>query len=214
LPARIDESTARLNRCTPLDPLARPAPWLALVIACFVGVALGACDTAGVDRAYTALDGTGARKRTAFFTDTESIWCDVDYSSGRTDLTIGMRVRATRLWDDAKDSMVPANVVLAVGEVVGQQGTDLTAGFQWQLMESDGNPAPVGTIPYPVGDFVCDVTLDGSPVDSLAFSVSFPDCPEPPVVGGAVCAGWVEEGSRCADILGRKCTCAAGAWAC
>jgi hypothetical protein len=177
-------------------------------------VALGACDTAGVDRAYTALDGTGARKRTAFFTDTESIWCDVDYSSGRADLTIGMRVRATRLWDDTTHSMAPANAVLAVGEVAGQRGTDLTAGFEWQMLGPDGNPAPVGTIPYPVGDFVCDVTLDGSPVDSLAFSVSFPDCPAPPVVVGAECAGWVEEGSRCTDMLGHTCTCAAGAWAC
>jgi hypothetical protein len=214
LAARIDEGISRLHRRTPVERFARPAQWLALVGACFVGVALGACNTAGLDRAYTALDGMGARKRTAFFTDTASIWCDVDYSSGRADLTIGMRVRATRLWDDARHSMVPANAVLAVGEVVGQQGTDLTAGFEWQLLGPDGNAAPAGTIPYPVGDFVCDVTLDGNPVDSLPFSVSFPDCPAPPVIGGAACAGWVEGGSRCTDMLGRTCTCSAGAWEC
>ena len=197
-----------------VDRFPRPARWLASARACAVGLTLGACDTAGIDRAYTALDGMGARKRTEFFTDTQSIWCDVDYSSGRADVTLGMRVRATRLWDEATRKTVPVDAVLAVGEVVGQQGTDLTAGFEWQLLDSRGNVAPAGTIPYPVGDFVCDVTLDGSPVDSLRFSVAFPACPVPPVVGGAPCAGWVEEGSRCTDTLGQTCTCSAGAWAC
>jgi hypothetical protein len=161
-----------------------------------------------------ALDGMGARKRAAFFTDTESIWCDVDYSSGRADLTLGMRVRATRLWDDATRSMMPVDAVLAVGEIAGQQGTDLTAGFEWQLLGPDGSMVPPGTIPYPVGDFVCDVTLDGSPVASLPFTVTFPTCPVPPVVGGSPCAGWVEEGSRCTDMLGHTCRCSVGAWAC
>ena len=51
-------------------------PLAAVVVA---GACAAACATAGVERAYTALDSAGARKRTAFFADTSAIFCDADY---------------------------------------------------------------------------------------------------------------------------------------
>ena len=161
-----------------------------------------------------ALDANGDRKRTQFFTDTQTIWCDVEYSSGRTDLTIDVRIRATSLWDDATQAKVPVDAVVSTGELAGMQGTDSIAGFQWVVVQPGGGPAPAGTVPFPVGDFVCDVTLDGQSVASLPFDVDFPACPVPPVVTGADCSGWVEEGSVCPDAVGDPCVCSKGSWSC
>ena len=173
-----------------------------------------ACDTAGVQRAYTALDGMGSRKRTDFFADTQAIFCDVDYSSGRADLTIDVRIHSTELWSDSQQAMVPFDAVLADGELAGQQGTGNTAGFQWVLGSADGGTAQAQTVPYPVGDFVCDVALDGETAASVPFTVRFPACPVPPVSAGVTCAGWVQEGSVCPDSVGDACTCAGGIWTC
>jgi hypothetical protein len=177
-------------------------------------VCAASCATAGVQRAYTALDSAGDRKRTAFFTDTQAIYCDVDYSSGRSDVTIDVRIRSTQLWSDADEQLVPVAAVLADGEVAGQEGTDNTAGFQWLLATPDGGAAATQSVPYPVGDFICDVTLDGETVASVPFTVRFPSCPVPPVAPGVACAGWVQAGSICADALGDSCTCTGGVWTC
>jgi hypothetical protein len=185
---------------------------LAAIVA--VGACAAACATAGVQRAYTALDSAGARKRAAFFTDTQAIFCDVEYSSGRADLTIDVRIRSTQQWSDVGAQLVPVAAVLADGELAGQQGTDDTAGFQWVLASPDGGAAETQSMPYPVGDYVCDVTLDGETTTSVPFTVRFPACPVPPVVPGIACAGWVQPGSVCADALGDPCTCTAGVWTC
>jgi hypothetical protein len=173
-----------------------------------------ACATAGIQRAYMALDGAGDRKRTEFFADTQAIYCDVDYSSGRTDLTIDARIRSTQLWSEAAQDFVPFDAVVASGEVVGQQGTGNTAGFQWTLVTPDGGAAEMQSVPYPVGDFTCELMLDGELAASVPFTVRFPACPVPPVVDGVACAGWVQAGSVCADVLGNPCTCMGGVWQC
>jgi hypothetical protein len=161
-----------------------------------------------------ALDGDGARKRTVFFTDTQSIWCDVDYSSGRKDVTFDAEIRAVRLWSDADAALVPADVVMAYGETAGQPGTGSTAGFEWLVQDASGSPAAEGSAPYPVGDFRCDVMMDGDVVASLPFSVEYPSCPLVPVAPGVACAGWVREGSVCPDAKGLGCVCSAGVWTC
>lgn len=190
--------TARLTLLTLLALLAAPI----------------ACDSAGLQRAFMALDGTGARKRTAFFTDTQAIWCDAQYSSGRTDLSIDVRIRATRLWSDALQRLEPIDLVIANGELAAQEGVGGVAGFQWVQQDATGKAAPAGAIPYPVGDFACDVMLDGQLASSLPFTISFPTCPVPPVEEGAQCAGWVASGSLCSDPVGRQCRCATGVWTC
>jgi hypothetical protein len=186
-------------------------PLAAVVAAVACGVA---CATAGIQRAYTALDSAGARKRTAFFTDTQAIFCDVEYSSGRSDVTIDVRIRSTQLWNDVGAELVPVAAVLADGELGGQQGTDNTAGFQWVLASPDGGAGETQSVPYPVGDFVCDVMLDGETVTTVPFTVRYPACPVPPVAPGVSCTGWVAPGSVCADALGDPCTCSGGVWTC
>jgi hypothetical protein len=189
---------------------------------------LSACATAGVQRAFMALDAQGDRQRTEFYTDTQAIFCDVQYSSGRVDLTIDTTIRSTQLWSDTSQALVPLSSVEAVGEVAGQQGIGTIAAFQWQLSPPSANAGADAEVddaggedsvatqqsPYPVGDFVCDIMLDGQLAASLPFSVRFPVCPMAPVVGGVTCAGWVQEGSECPDSVGTACTCTSGSWQC
>ncbi len=177
-------------------------------------IGAAACATAGVQRAYMALDGAGNRKRTAFYADTQAIFCDVDYSSGRADLTIDARIRSKELWSDLAQRMIPFDAVLAGGEVAAQKGTGNTAGFQWTLVAPDAGAAQMQSVPYPVGDFDCDLILDGKLVTSVPFTVRFPACPEPPASDGFACAGWVQAGSVCPDVLGDPCTCEGGVWRC
>lgn len=199
----------------------RPQPLLPIFFraagACLAAVSLcapAAClRTAGVQRAFMALDGSGDRPRSEFFADTQAIFCDVVYSSGRTDLTIDARIRSTALWDEAAQAVLPADVVEAVGEAAGAQGVGNTQAFQWQ----PAPPPDAGAsdqVPFPVGDFVCDVLLDGEVAESVPFTVRFPACPVPPVVAGVICAGWVQEGSACPDAQGTTCTCTGGTWQC
>jgi hypothetical protein len=185
-----------------------PAAGLALFVSSI------ACQTAGIQRAYMALDGQGARKRTAFYTDTQQIWCDVDYSSGRKDLTIDATIRATSLYDPIANAVEPIDVVIAQGEAVGQTGTGNTVGFQWTQVDTTGSPASAGSVPYPVGDFVCELSLDGQVMATLPFTVSFPACPVPPVADKLPCLGWVAPNSACPDALGLPCVCRDGVWTC
>jgi hypothetical protein len=192
----------------------RPHARGALPVMAVLVLASVACESAGVQRAYMALDSTGARKRSAFFTDSQAIWCDVDYSSGRMDLSIDVTIRSTRLWSEALRGLEPIDEVIANGEVAGQEGIGTTQGFEWVPLDSTGKPAASGTVPYPVGDFVCEVMLDGKLMSSLPFSVSFPACPVPPVLDGLPCVGWVADGSVCPDPVGLPCACTAGVWTC
>jgi hypothetical protein len=173
-----------------------------------------ACKTAGVAHAFMALDSEGGRQRTTFFTDTNQIWCDVQYSSGRTDLTIDVQIRATSLWNDQLQTLVPVDEVIANGEVAGQVGMELVTGFQWTQVDATGSPAPAGMVPYPVGNFVCDVSLDGQPEASLPFAIEYPACPVAPAATGAPCAGWVKSGSACPDAFGNMCVCQEDGWLC
>lgn len=191
----------------------RREPFLFLL---FVGSLLGSlhCQTAGFAHAFMALDAQGNRKRTTFFTDTNQIWCDVQYSSGRTDLTIDVQLRATSLWNDQLQALVPVDEVVANGEMTGQVGMELVTSFQWVQLDATGSPAAAGTVPYPVGTFVCDVSLDGQPKASLPFTIEFPSCPVAPAATGAPCAGWVKDGSTCPDAFGNPCVCGEGRWQC
>jgi hypothetical protein len=204
-------------------PAARIGP-IAVISIC----ALCACATAGVQTAFMALDTQGDRQRTEFYTDTQAIFCDVQYSSGRTDLTIDTTIRSTQLWSNTLQALVPLSSVQAVGETAGQQGVGSIASFQWQLSppsddagideDAEGAGGVGGGVtqqpPYPVGDFVCDIMLDGQLAASVPFTIRFPTCPVAPAVGGVTCAGWVQEGSHCPDSVGTTCTCTSGSWQC
>jgi hypothetical protein len=89
-------------------------------------------------------------------------------------------------------------------------------------------PAPA--IPYPAGEYACDVSLDGVFQGETIFFIDFPppasaplpgggssvNCPVPPPISGVPCYNWVPCDSRCPGFdPGELCTCEpAGLWSC
>jgi hypothetical protein len=80
-------------------------------------------------------------------------------------------------------------------------------------------------LPYPVGDFNCEVDVDGEIQGVTDFSILYPpkvmvngvneECPVSPPFPGAICAGWVEQGSVCTGFDDTTlCTCDGAAWTC
>jgi hypothetical protein len=85
--------------------------------------------------------------------------------------------------------------------------------------------SPPTILPYPVGNFTCEVDVDGEVAGVSAFTIDYPptttvngvteECPVSPPVDGAICAGWVEQGSKCTGFNATQmCTCEGAAWVC
>jgi len=177
--------------------------------ACSVAVlALASCRSAGVKRAYMALDSEGDRKRDVFFTDTEGIFCVAEIASGRKDLSVGAVWRATSLYSTIDGSKTSGSGVLAVGEEAPGAGENVRVSFHLEIRDSDK--------PYPAGTFACDLSLDGEVEETLDFEVRFPVCPAAPLFSGLVCKGFVVEGSVCPGaVSGTSCSCPqSGIWEC
>ena len=176
---------------------------LATVSACLW---LLSCETAGIKRAYMALDTDGRRKRDAFYTDTEAIFCVAELASGREDLTVQGRLIASYL--ELPSGAVADRIVLGSNEIAPGAGEDLRVSF---MLEKDR-----ATDPYIAGQYECEIRLDGEIEAVLPFEIRFPLCPEAPLLTGFACAGHVREGSQCPGALsGTLCTCGTdGAWTC
>ena len=164
------------------------------------------CDTAGFSDAYMSLDPSGRREREHFYTDTESIYCFGKLASGVEDLTVSATVRAQRLYDPVSGEPREADLFLGTEDMAPGAGEEIEISF---LLEHEPDA------PYPAGEFVCELALDGELVESLPFQIRFPACPEAPVFTGSVCAGFVLPGARCPGALSGSCTCQSdGVWSC
>jgi len=76
-------------------------------------------------------------------------------------------------------------------------------------------------LPYPVGDYECDVSLDGELVGTTPFSIEYPPlvngmiCPVTPPMNSIVCADLVPKGAKCQGFNAAEiCTCDGAAWDC
>lgn len=151
---------------------------------------------------YTALDSNGDRRRTHFYTDTDSIFCDVDYVGDRKDITVNAVLRQVTSepcpfayypnplscpGGDARQTswaapQQSANFVLSVLEQTPGSGTT-TLGFSWQQQTSSDTDAGSSTSggnstpppPWPVGKYRCEIYVDGAMQGSADFDVGFPD---------------------------------------
>jgi len=76
----------------------------------------------------------------------------------------------------------------------------------------------LASVPYPAGEYTCQVALDGVVVGSSDFSILYPvpGCPVPPPITGVPCYDWFPKGSQCPSYeAGETCTCEdSGAWDC
>jgi hypothetical protein len=188
------------------------------LLACLVVATIAlSCRTAGMRRAYMALDSEGLRQRTSFFTDTQSIYCIGELVSARDDVTVSAVIKSTALVD-ATGQLVPVQQIYTVAEQApGHTQLSLTSFAMLQTPAGTSTSmAPLDGVPYPAGQFVCELSIDGQLEESLSFSIDYPDCPTVPVAATISCQGWVKQGSRCpSSTPGQTCTCGtSGLWEC
>jgi hypothetical protein len=188
---------------------------------------IGACSDLEVHAIYTALDGSGNRRRTVFYTDTESIFCDIEYGSTREDITFNAVVRQIK---DANGAGV--NIIGRVGEIAPgiSHGT-----LSFELSHPVPNPtqpmmnAP-SVLPYPVGTFLCEIYVDAldpksgvnssqthAPEMTTQFEIRFPDCPVSFAADGIVCKDFYRDKQVCPSaVKAISCTCdyATTTWKC
>jgi hypothetical protein len=162
------------------------------------------CGGPTVTDSYMALDATGDRRRSEFYTDTESIYCLAEVVAAPKGTTVNATIRMTQ-----SASATPVDVLLAVGEEVVDDSRQ-TVSFELT------KPAAQPNGPWPVGAFECDVFLEGKQAAAAPFRVAMPFCPAYPVSDGETCAGFYPVGARCRAADQTKiCTCdASGSWKC
>ena len=162
------------------------------------------CGGPRVSDVYSALDSGGERRRTEFFTDTESIYCIADIAGAAKGTTVNAKIRIVQIAGRGTD------LLIAIGEDVVSDATPTTVAFQLQ------KPQDATDAPWPVGKFECDILLDGALDGSAIFDITMPACPVYPVSPGEVCAGYYPPGARCPAIdQTMTCTCGPeGVWGC
>ncbi len=199
-----------LRSSTPMHPHASVS-----IMALVVAIA-PACRDAGLTDAYMSLDGSGMRRRTVFYTDTESIYCVGDVDSGVDDVTVSSVVRAHSLYVSSRNAFEPVDEIVAVSD------SDQAPGKGQSLVAFQLNKAVPGPgvdpseVPFTPGSYVCELYVDGDLDRSVPFEIDFPACPVAPPVDGGPCAGWVRPSSKCSGAqAGVQCTCvSSGTWAC
>lgn len=179
---------------------------------------LAACQTAGFRASYTALDSQGLRKRGTFFTDSQSIFCIGELVSARDDVTVSAIIKSTSRYD-ATGQLVPIVDVYGAGEMAPGKTTLTLTAFSMQQVPVSASSMPTqapGALPFPAGQYVCELSIDGSLADTVNFNVTYPACPAVPVAPTVPCKGWVKPGSVCpAASPNATCTCgASGLWEC
>jgi hypothetical protein len=178
-----------------------------------LGVVLPSCGSNDV-KVYMALDEQGARKRSSFYTDTESIVCIAEVPAPRDGITVSATVRQTRTIDQK-----PVNVVIAIGETVPQKqvaGSGVPkVSFSLVRASVNGN-ALSDQEPWPAGGFQCEVSIDGIQRGSAAFDVLIPKCPLYPAAQGLRCTGFYPvNGDPCpAADQSVTCVCKDTGWDC
>lgn len=170
---------------------------------------IGACNTAAVKRSYMSLDQDGSRKRTTFYTDTDKIYCIGELAIGRKDVSVTAALRTTALAPPPSGKPIPLASTLAVKDVTpGGTGSDIVASFEIVKANLDS--------PWPAGNFICELAIDGDVSATIPFQIVYPDCPLTPPQDGDSCAGFFLPQSKCAGALSAQtCVCSDdGSWQC
>jgi hypothetical protein len=184
---------------------------------------LAACSSATEARdVYMALDSSGDRPRDTFFTDTKEIFCNVDYVGQRRDTTVQARIHqisAETSWGSAGPPWPAANYILGGDEKAPGTGSQ-TLSFGFTLVPPPGTTSQQSQLPWPVGDFRCEITVNGVAQGAAPFRVIYPTCPELPPQPQSACLGFVKPAQACpATNQAVTCTCDAagplkGLWNC
>lgn len=193
----------------------------ALAATALLAPVLASCTaTIGIKDVYMSLDQSGARKRTTFFTDTESIVCIIEYSAGREGATIEALIRQNARFDFANNNLVPADRITGSLDTPGAKGANQVLALA--LSKKD----PVtgedkGDLPFAPGRYTCEVRVDGKLEDSATFNVEFPPCPTSTIRTGTLCLGFYKNDTECPAFGASskepgtcKCNGPGGTWQC
>jgi hypothetical protein len=201
-----------------------------------VALASTSCSvTSQVNSIFMALDGEGNRPRDTFYPDTTAIFCDIDWVGRDPDMTLNAFIHQHKGEQViGTGSLVSVERLYAVGEVdPGEQRSIVS--FSWTLQSDNGGPAP-----FPVGEYTCDIEVNGVSAGNSKFEITYPGCnrtdpsncsgglPPPgtdcPLGGaalpGSICLGIYRTGAQCPSTNNTAnptdCTCddASGLWQC
>jgi hypothetical protein len=199
----------------------------------FAPATTGCSASTQVISVFMALDGTGNRVRDTFYPDTTSIYCDIDWVGRDPDTTLNAFIHQHKgETAPGSGSLAPVDRILGVGESnPGEQNAIVS--FTWSLTSTDGG----GTPPYPVGEFTCDIQVNGVAAGSTTFDITYPGCKKTDpsncggdgtdcplggaAINGTVCIGLYRDGANCPSTTAASttnaCTCnkdGNGLWAC
>ena len=154
--------------------------------------------TANVDDAYMALDAQGDRRRNIFFTDSAAIYCVAEFASVRKDVTLNIKLHQLSRYDYAQNQLVGYDAYPTEVEIApGPSGRGLQS---LMLVKEDAKGVQADGLPYQVGDYECQILLDGQKQKTVKFSIQFPPCPDAQILGNSTCFGFYRLGDRCPEL--------------
>lgn len=183
--------------------------------------ALPACTaTANISDVWMSLDEDGARRRNVFFTDSAAITCIAEAGISRKDVTIEMLIRQLSGVAPGTDEFSPMNVVVAASEVRAEGSpTFVTLPLVPSSIDDEGHPKDDQAAPFKVGNYVCEVMLDGKIEGKAAFTIEYAPCPTKAIQSGTPCVGFYMRDLQCpaSGATGDPeptCTCQDEGWRC
>ena len=198
--------------------LARGASLLCL------GFGVLACSTTvGVRDVYVSLDQDGARRRTEFFTDSDTIFCVVELSSARSGVTLDVLIRQLSLIDVTSGDEGNVSRVLAASDQAVSKGTSQRLAIPLARPELEDKDAADATAapPFSAGDYQCEVSVDGAAQAPVSFRISLAQCPASEIKENTLCLGYYKAGTKCrrygdSSKESVSCTCEGGSkkWKC
>jgi hypothetical protein len=186
--------------------------------------ALVACTTtANVSEVWMSIDEDGARRRSVFYTDSESVTCVAKVGVGRNDATFELLVRRVAEAPPGTDDYQPVNKVVVAREVHPDVTADAPAIIALSMkptsVGSDGKLKEDEDAPFTPGSYVCEVSVDGVTQKHAAFNIEYAPCPTVQIQQTAPCLGFYQAGTQCpaAGATGDPtptCACTDRGWQC
>lgn len=193
-----------------------------LLMVASAAVAPACSATANVSDVWTSIDEDGARRRSTFFTDSQTVVCVAEYGNGRQDVTIEMLVRQIRGADFGTRDFREQNIVVSItdfrpGVTTGRPG-NATIKLTPSKIE-DGKFVQDDEAPFNPGSYVCEIRIDGELKGQASFNIDYPDCPGSVILQDQRCEGFYPTDATCpaAGLTGDPqptCRCTAKGWDC
>ena len=160
------------------------------------------------------------------------IFCDIDWVGRDPDTTVNAFIHQHKAEQViGTGSLGSVERLWAVGESVGGEQKSIIS-FAWTLTSDAG-----GVAPFPVGEYTCDVYVNGVSAGASKFDITYPGCQKTdpsncggdgtdcPLGGaafpGAICIGIYRDQAKCPSVSAATtptaCTCnqnGDGLWAC